>query len=165
MVPGTSKSIRRVQPFCPTRPGQCQGVKALRASMFSLRPSPPSPYITPTSHPHHTTFDQCLQATSHPVAPSHPLCPSHPTLTPAPAVIRTNPDQSEVIRSRASSSLPFPLSVLFGLVWCSLVLFGPKIIFRGGPRVPPDNSGWPSLHNRQKSVGRRTTRGSRDIRH
>ena len=23
----------------------------------------------------------------------------------------------------------FPLSVLFGLVWCSLVLFGPKFIF------------------------------------
>jgi hypothetical protein len=29
---------------------------------------------------------------------------------------------------RVSDSLPFPLSVLFGLIWCSLVLFGPKNI-------------------------------------
>ena len=34
--------------------------------------------------------------------------------------------RAEVVRR---DSLPFPLSVLFGVVWCSLVLFGPKIYF------------------------------------
>jgi hypothetical protein len=34
----------------------------------------------------------------------------------------------------------FLLLVLFGLIWCSLVLFGPKIIFMffGAPSVPRD---------------------------
>jgi len=46
----------------------------------------------------------------------------HPTHLPSrPAVIG--------ISDKLKSGLdpPFPLFVLFGLIWCSLVLFGPKI--------------------------------------
>ena len=40
--------------------------------------------------------------------------------------------------THVTHSTTFPLSVLFGLIWCSLVLFGPKIYFvnRGSFDMP-----------------------------
>jgi TRAP-type mannitol/chloroaromatic compound transport system permease large subunit len=39
-----------------------------------------------------------------------------------------SPVESFRVNSRHWRAVPFPLSVLIGVVWCSLVLFGPKII-------------------------------------
>ena len=41
--------------------------------------------------------------------------------------VKKNARESFRANSRHSRALPFPLSVLIGVIWCSLVLLGPKL--------------------------------------